>query len=229
MRAPQQTTSDYTYLSDQQLIQTYIQLVTTKPVLDFVSDDLGYTVKPKQITVQQIRDTQVIQLTVENQDPKRSCCHCQCTGRPVNQAQRGPAGKPFHLDRGKSPGTDQANGVPDLRIANGHYPGIQPKPESADGWNCKRRSLPLKKRRPKLEQEIAVLQPAVNNDRKTAIAEKQVAYFTNPTSADSFIRKSIPTSSCWENQWIRQAETRSRLAQFKKHWTCTRDLCQFIE
>ena len=72
MRAPQEKTSDYTYLSDQQLIQTYIQLVTTKPVLEAVAAEVGYAVYAKQITVQQIRDTQVIQLTVEDGNPTRS-------------------------------------------------------------------------------------------------------------------------------------------------------------
>lgn len=70
MRPPQQeSVSDYTYLSGQQLTQTYIQLMTTQPVLDAASAALGYEVKLEQISVQQIRDTQVIQLTVEDQDP----------------------------------------------------------------------------------------------------------------------------------------------------------------
>lgn len=70
MRPPQQeSVSDYAYLSGQQLTQTYIQLMTTQPVLDAASAALGYEVKLEQISVQQIRDTQVIQLTVEDQDP----------------------------------------------------------------------------------------------------------------------------------------------------------------
>ena len=72
MRAPQEKSSDYTYLSDQQLTQTYIQLVTTQPVLDAASEELGYRVSRDQIAVQQLRDTQVIQLTVEDQDPRRA-------------------------------------------------------------------------------------------------------------------------------------------------------------
>ena len=71
MRPPQETVSDYTYLSTQQLTQTYIQLVTTQPVLDSASAELGYKVDSEQISVQQIRDTQIIQLTVEDQDPQR--------------------------------------------------------------------------------------------------------------------------------------------------------------
>jgi capsular exopolysaccharide synthesis family protein len=72
MRAPQEKTTDYTYLSDQQLVQTYIQLLTTRPVLDNASTQLGALVNSKQISVQQIRDTQAIQVTVEDQDAKRA-------------------------------------------------------------------------------------------------------------------------------------------------------------
>ena len=72
MRAPQEKTTDYTYLSDQQLVQTYMQLLTTRPVLENASGMLGFDVSTDQISVQQIRDTQAIQLTVEDQDPQRA-------------------------------------------------------------------------------------------------------------------------------------------------------------
>ena len=72
MRAPQEKSTDYTYLSDQQLVQTYIQLLTTRPVLEGASAILGFVVDIKQITVQQTRDTQAIQLTVEDQNPQRA-------------------------------------------------------------------------------------------------------------------------------------------------------------
>ena len=72
MRAPQEKTNDYTYLSDQQLVQTYIQLLTTKPVIEGASMKLGFWVDSGQVSVQQIRDTQAIQLIVEDQDPQRA-------------------------------------------------------------------------------------------------------------------------------------------------------------
>jgi len=72
MRAPQEKASDVTYLSDQQLSQTYIQLATTQPVLDAVSEHINYTVDSKNISVQQVRDTQVIQVIVEDTDPNRA-------------------------------------------------------------------------------------------------------------------------------------------------------------
>lgn len=72
MRAPQVQTTDMTYLSDQQLTQTYVQLLTTQPVLDGASAQLGFDIDPKQIQVQQIQTTQVIELTVEDHDAKRA-------------------------------------------------------------------------------------------------------------------------------------------------------------
>ncbi|MCJ7432274.1 MAG: Wzz/FepE/Etk N-terminal domain-containing protein, partial [Anaerolineales bacterium] len=72
MRAPQEKSTDYTYLSDQQLVQTYIQLLTTRPVLEGASAALGFVVDIGQISVQQTRDTQAIQLTVEDQNPQRA-------------------------------------------------------------------------------------------------------------------------------------------------------------
>jgi capsular polysaccharide biosynthesis protein len=72
MRPPQEGVSDYTYLSGQQLTQTFIQLVTTQPILDAVSAELDYKISNEQVTAQQIRDTQVIQLAVEDHDPERA-------------------------------------------------------------------------------------------------------------------------------------------------------------
>ncbi|MEW5939812.1 MAG: polysaccharide biosynthesis tyrosine autokinase [Chloroflexota bacterium] len=72
MRAPLEKTTDYTYLSDQQLVQSYIQLLTTRPVIEGASTTLGYEIDPEQIDVEQIRDTQAIQLKVEDGDPRRA-------------------------------------------------------------------------------------------------------------------------------------------------------------
>lgn len=66
IRAPQEKSSDYTYLSDQQLLQTYIQLLTTRPVIEGASTKLGFTVDRDQISVQQIQDTQAIRLSVRD-------------------------------------------------------------------------------------------------------------------------------------------------------------------
>ncbi|MBI5965740.1 MAG: polysaccharide biosynthesis tyrosine autokinase [Chloroflexi bacterium] len=72
LRASQADKNTDTYLSDQQLVQTYIQLLTTRPVLEGASNLLGYSVSPSQITVGQISTMQAIKLTVEDADPQRA-------------------------------------------------------------------------------------------------------------------------------------------------------------
>lgn len=72
MRAPQEKATDYTYLSDQQLVQTYIQLLSTRPVIDGASVKMGLIIDPNQISVQQIRDTQAIQVTVKDISAQRA-------------------------------------------------------------------------------------------------------------------------------------------------------------
>jgi len=69
-RMRQDSTSDFAYLNDQQLVQTYLELLTTKPIRDAVSAKLQYEVDPKQVQVQQVKDTQIIQITVEDHDPE---------------------------------------------------------------------------------------------------------------------------------------------------------------
>ena len=72
LRASQAEKNTDTYLGDQQLVQTYIQLLTTRPVLEGASAQLGFDVKASQVYVNQIRDMQAIQLTVEDSDPQRA-------------------------------------------------------------------------------------------------------------------------------------------------------------
>lgn len=72
IRAPQSQNSDLAYLASQQLAQTFIQLLKTKPVLDRASEQLGYRVSSGQIRAEQLRDTQVITLTVEDNSPARA-------------------------------------------------------------------------------------------------------------------------------------------------------------
>jgi len=72
MRAPLEQSSDLTYYSDMQLVQTYVQLLTTQPVLDGASKRLGYDVSKSQIKVKQNQDTQIIELTVEDHDPRQA-------------------------------------------------------------------------------------------------------------------------------------------------------------
>ena len=172
MRAPQQTTSDYTYLSDQQLVQTYIQLVTTKPVLEAVSAELSYEVKDKQIKVQQIRDTQVIQLTFEDENPERAAAIANTLVAQLIRQNEALQSSRF--------ASTEANLQEQVKQMESQISGLQTVITQVSNQNLKDQMTeleaqiaPLQDEKSKLEQEIAVLQPPVNNERKTAIAEKE--------------------------------------------------------
>lgn len=72
LRASQTDKNVNTYLSDQQLVQTYIQLLKTRSALEGASGFLGYEVEEDQINVVQIRDVQAIELTVDDANPQHA-------------------------------------------------------------------------------------------------------------------------------------------------------------
>ena len=75
-RSPEQSSTDFAYLNDQQLAQTYIQLLTTQPVLDAVEGTLGFPIKSDQVNAQLVSNTQLVQLSVEDTDPDRAAQIC---------------------------------------------------------------------------------------------------------------------------------------------------------
>lgn len=172
MRAPQEKTSDYTYLSDQQLTQTYIQLVTTKPVLDAVSAELDYVLDPESLKVQQIRDTQVIQLTVEDENAERAASIANALiAQLITQNEA--------LQAGRFTSTE-ANLQEQIKQMEAQISGLQTVITQVSNQNLKDQMTeleaqiaPLQEEKTKLEQEIALLEPAYTSERKTSIAEKE--------------------------------------------------------
>ncbi len=70
--APKGSGSDYGFINDQQLGQTYVQTIKTRPILDSVSKKLGYEINPVSISASALANTQLIDITVENADPQRA-------------------------------------------------------------------------------------------------------------------------------------------------------------
>ncbi len=70
--APKGSGTDLTYISDQQLAQTYVQTIKTRPILDVVSQKVGMEVLANQITITSVINTQLIDIAVEDPDPQRA-------------------------------------------------------------------------------------------------------------------------------------------------------------
>lgn len=171
MRPPQESVSDYTYLSGQQLTQTYVQLVTTQPVLDAASAELGYTIEREQIIAQQIRDTQVIQLIVEDEDPARAAQIANVL--VVKLIEQNDAFQAGRFNSAEESLREQ------IRQMETQISGLQTVINQISSQNLQDQIAqleaqikPLQEEVLKLEQEIAALPPYVTQN-KILIAEKQ--------------------------------------------------------
>lgn len=72
MQAPDSGVSNVQRLSDQELAQTYVELLTTQPVLDEASERADTSVRASQISAEQVRGTRLLELTVSASDPDRA-------------------------------------------------------------------------------------------------------------------------------------------------------------
>jgi capsular exopolysaccharide synthesis family protein len=171
MRPPQESVSDYTYLSGQQLTQTYVQLVTTQPLLDAASAEVGYRIEQEQINAQQIRDTQVIQLTVEDENPEHAAAIANVlVDKLIEQNDAFQAGR---FNSAEESLREQ------IRQMESQIAGLQTVINQISRQNLQDQIAqleaqikPLQEEVLKLEQEIASL-PTYITQNKVLIAEKQ--------------------------------------------------------
>jgi capsular exopolysaccharide synthesis family protein len=172
IRASQDKSSDLTYISDQQLVQTYIQLLSTQPILDGASERLGYEVVKSQISVQQSRDTQIIAVTVEDHDPQRAPAIANVLLQVLIEQNE-------TLQVGRYASTEE-NIQAQITQVESQISNIQLEVDQISTKNfqdqlreVETQIQPLQDEVSTLQQEIAFLSPAYSQERKSQIAEKQ--------------------------------------------------------
>jgi capsular polysaccharide biosynthesis protein len=72
MQSPEDNVSTVASISDQELAQTYIELLVTQPVLEATSEIVGQRVRSSQISAQQVRGTRLLEVTVRDSEPQRA-------------------------------------------------------------------------------------------------------------------------------------------------------------
>ena len=72
IRAPENSVSNVATLSDQEVAQTYIELLTTRPVLAETGRLLGFGVSGGQISARQVGGTKLLQVTARDTDPEQA-------------------------------------------------------------------------------------------------------------------------------------------------------------
>jgi capsular exopolysaccharide synthesis family protein len=171
MRPPKESASDYTYLSDQQMTQTYIQLLTTQPLLDAAGSELGLEIGRKQVSAQQIRDTQVIELTVEDPDP----AHAPAIANALI-AQLIAQNETFQAGRFSAAEVSLREQVQQMET---QINGLQAVITQTSSQNLKEQIEQLEAQITPLQEEIATLEkeiaalPTWKTEHKIKIAEKQ--------------------------------------------------------
>lgn len=58
--------------SESQMAQTFIELLTTRPIIQAAAETLGTDINPNHIRVQQVRDAELIEVIVEDSDPQQA-------------------------------------------------------------------------------------------------------------------------------------------------------------
>jgi capsular exopolysaccharide synthesis family protein len=71
-RSLDQEGQSYYFFNEIQLAKTYAQLINTGPILQALSDELGYTVNKGQVNVKQIAESLLLEITVQDNEPQRA-------------------------------------------------------------------------------------------------------------------------------------------------------------
>jgi succinoglycan biosynthesis transport protein ExoP len=173
MSAPQDQAYYYdSYWRDQQLTQTYLELLTTQPVLDAVGEKLGSAVHAGQIQAGQVRETPVIQLTVEDPDPGRAAEIANLLVQVLIEQSNA-------LQAGRYASTEESIQAQIAQI-DGQIKSLQREVDLITTRDFQEQLRlvetqikPLQEEVSTLQQEIAALTPAVKQDAKAQVAEKQ--------------------------------------------------------
>ncbi|MBN2117188.1 MAG: polysaccharide biosynthesis tyrosine autokinase [Anaerolineales bacterium] len=163
----------YAIYSDQQLAQTYVQLLTTQPMLDGVTEALGYPVSRGDITVQQNQQgSQIIKITVENSDPQKAADIAnQLVQVLIEQNEILQAGRYTASDETLRIQIEQV----EQQIAKYQtdLDNVSTKSVSEQLELVTAQMEPLQAEVLQLQKEIALLSPTTSQQRKAQIAEKQ--------------------------------------------------------
>jgi capsular polysaccharide biosynthesis protein len=172
MRAPDVSASGLAYLGDQQLAQTFSELITTQPIFNDVSKQLGFKVDPTQIQIQQNTNSQIIKVIVEDNNPQR--------GAMIANTLVDTAIKHYvDLQVGQYTSIEQDIEV-QLNIMQSRIFSLQSHiTDTSETIINNQKELiqsqmtPLQNEVSQLQQDIAQLTPALTSGQKSLLAERQ--------------------------------------------------------
>lgn len=164
--------SDVTYMNDYQLTQTYVQLITTRPVLDATSEQLGFLVDSDQIRVQKDQDTQIIQVAVEDTNPQRSALIANTLVEVlIEQSEKLQTGRYTSIEENLQAQLVQVERQ--ITSLQTEFTQLSVQTIKTQLQQIETQIAPLQDEVTTLQQEIAKLKPAYQTEHKAEIAEKE--------------------------------------------------------
>jgi succinoglycan biosynthesis transport protein ExoP len=210
MRVPDTSTSGLAYLGDQELAATFSELITTQPVFDTVSNQLGFKVDPSNVKVLQNPNSQIRNVVVEDSDPQRCA---KIANAVVDTAIK------RYVDLQVGQYTAIQNDVQtQIKFILGRMTSVQSQITTTSETiinnqmdQIQSQLTPLQDEASSLQQDIAKLNPPTTPDEKSLLAQKQarleqiqplITQYQNAYSNLVVLNQPIGTGSADENNLV---------------------------
>jgi succinoglycan biosynthesis transport protein ExoP len=171
-RSIQDENPDLAGLNSQQLVQTYVQISKTKPLLDTTMEKAGVKVASDQISVHQIPDTQIVEIRIDDSNPDTAALVANTMVQVL-------------IDRNKEIQTSQYNALEDrlskqVEQVKTQIDDLQAEYDQAYGLDYQDQLSKVDNQITEIQTELASLQvemdalkPAYNSNDRILMAEKQ--------------------------------------------------------
>ncbi len=179
-RASMQTASGATssngmydfFMSDQILIQTYVELLKSSPIFEQVSQIVNYPVSAGQVSAEQVNETRIISITAEDTDPQRAA-------DIANAVVTALIAQNDELEAGRYKASDESLEI-QIRQVEEQIAKYQKDLDNLSVvtvdeqlTEVEKQMQPLQVEITQLQKDIAVLTPAWSSERKEKITELQ--------------------------------------------------------
>lgn len=162
--------SDYYYISDQQLMQTYIELLKSSSIFDNVSQTLGYPVFSGQVQTTQVEFTRILSISVTDTDPQRAADIANAVAAELSEQSK-------RITSSRYKDSDEALET-QIKLVEEQIAAYETNLADLDSITLsgqlaqvEAQMKPLQSEVVQLKKDIAILQPTYSAERKSKVAE----------------------------------------------------------
>jgi capsular exopolysaccharide synthesis family protein len=168
----QADSNNFIFISDQQVTKTYIELLNTSSVYDAASQKLGYRVYPDQVRAQQVTDTRIIRITIEDADPQHAADIANAMVEAlIRQNELLETGRYTASDASLQLQIEQVEAQ--INAYQKNLDNLSTETVNEQVRQVETLMKPLQEEMTQVQQEIAILTPAYSAERKEKIVELQ--------------------------------------------------------